>query len=279
MASQSAQPAVTGATSRRQLRESQQTIDRRARRGRGERGAHQAAARWGTRAGVLVALGALTVAAPLLAQQETSVAATEAEVVEDVALPSTVEALTSTGTAALVPPSSLLSTDAAIVRDEVEVSRSQDREVLAGCTGQVTGTSANGELIDSELCTLWDGTTRLRSDAAEAIAELNSLWVARFGSDMCVSSGYRSLAEQRAVKARKGGLAAAAGRSNHGWGLAVDFCYSSYTTAQQQWLQTNGPLFGWENPAWAQSGGSGPYEPWHWEYTKGVVNDGFYYDS
>ena len=27
--------------------------------------------------------------------------------------------------------------------------------------------------------------------------------------------------------------------------------------------------YGWNNPDWAQSGGRGPYEPWHWEYFPG----------
>jgi hypothetical protein len=36
-------------------------------------------------------------------------------------------------------------------------------------------------------------------------------------------------------------------------------------------------VFGWENPAWARPGGSGPYERWHWEYTKGVMADGEYF--
>jgi D-alanyl-D-alanine carboxypeptidase len=32
------------------------------------------------------------------------------------------------------------------------------------------------------------------------------------------------------------------------------------------WLLENAPAFGWDNPAWARKGGSGPYEPWHFEY-------------
>jgi len=33
-----------------------------------------------------------------------------------------------------------------------------------------------------------------------------------------------------------------------------------------------------DNPAWARPGGSGPHEKWHWEYTKGVMEDGEYWD-
>jgi hypothetical protein len=28
----------------------------------------------------------------------------------------------------------------------------------------------------------------------------------------------------------------------------------------------NAPRYGWINPAWAQPGGSGPQEAWHWEF-------------
>jgi LAS superfamily LD-carboxypeptidase LdcB len=159
----------------------------------------------------------------------------------------------------------------------VGASRSEEREILPGCSGEASTGSANGQLPASDLCYLWDGSTKLRADAAEALAELNEMWVTRFGTDLCLSSGYRTLAEQRAVKAQKGGLAAPAGRSNHGWGLAVDLCSPQTTGAQWEWLNENAPVFGWENPAWAQPGGSGPYERWHWEYTKGVMADGEYF--
>lgn len=43
------------------------------------------------------------------------------------------------------------------------------------------------------------------------------------------------------------------------------------------WLQANAATYGFENPDWAQPGGSGPYERWHWEYLKGVKADGEYY--
>ena len=45
------------------------------------------------------------------------------------------------------------------------------------------------------------------------------------------------------------------------------------------WIQENGAVYGWENPAWALRSGSGPFEPWHWEYTRGVQEDGEYYSS
>lgn len=280
MASHSAQPAATGNPSRRQLREAARTpsVDpsRSAAPAAAVRRHHGLVARWGTRVGVLVTLAAVTVAVPLSQQPASSEDQPFSDAQADATLPDTVEALTSSASGVL-PPASLLSSDATAVRSQIEVSRSEEREILPGCSGEAGTASANGQLPQSDLCHLWDGGTQLRADAAEALAELNAMWVTRFGTDLCLSSGYRTLAEQRAVKAQKGGLAAPAGRSNHGWGLAVDLCGSQTTGAQWEWLNENAPVFGWENPAWAQPGGSGPYERWHWEYTKGVMADGEYF--
>lgn len=286
MVSHRVQPAATGTPTRRQLREA----------GRARSGAVVAPApaaepvveahadphtrrsnplaRWGTRAGVLVTLAAVTVAIPLSQQSAHSEEVTD--VAADLTLPSTVEALTSSS-GVVLPPASLVSGDATAVRQPIDVSRSEEREILPGCDGEASAASSNGQVPEGDLCYLWDGGTQLRADAAEALAELNAMWVTRFGTDLCLSSGYRTLAEQRAVKAAKGGLAAPAGRSNHGWGLAVDLCSSQTTGAQWEWLNENAPVFGWENPAWARPGGSGPYERWHWEYTKGVMADGEYF--
>ncbi len=62
---------------------------------------------------------------------------------------------------------------------------------------------------------------------------------------------------------------APAGRSNHGWGRAVDFssgrsvltCYDS----EFHWLKLNAHRFGWVHPQWAQCG-KATQEPWHWEF-------------
>ncbi len=59
------------------------------------------------------------------------------------------------------------------------------------------------------------------------------------------------------------------GRSNHGWGRAVDFrdrysvlgCYDE----EFHWLQNNAHRFGWVHPQWAHCGLE-TQEPWHWEY-------------
>lgn len=67
-----------------------------------------------------------------------------------------------------------------------------------------------------------------------------------------------------------GAPVAPAGRSNHGWGRAVDFasrygrvlsCYD----AEYDWMKNNAHRFGWVHPDWAECG-KDTQEPWHWEY-------------
>ena len=91
------------------------------------------------------------------------------------------------------------------------------------------------------------------------------------GDGMWRWSGARQLGRQAARRRTRGGLAAPPGQSNHGWGLAVDFCPSVYEGRSGRWLHDVGPVFGWDNPEWARGGGSAAYEPWHWEYVPGVT--------
>ncbi len=231
------------------------------------------------RVGVLAALTGITVVLPV-SQSALASAGIPLAFATHVALPSTVDALTA------VPPSqqapaSLLSAAGATTSfgalSVQRVSRSLERSVLPGCDGVRRPATKNGELPADSLCTLFDGHTQMRADAAVALANLNEAYVAKFGSDMCLASGYRTLAQQYVVKAEKGGLAVTPGTSNHGWGLAVDFCSRETSGARWAWLKENGPLYGFQNPSWAQYGGGGPHEPWHWEFVKGVEEDGSWY--
>ncbi|MFC0715828.1 D-alanyl-D-alanine carboxypeptidase family protein [Cellulomonas biazotea] len=238
--------------------------------------------RMAVRLGVLGALAGVTVVIPTVSQgalDGVALPGMDATLAE-AALPDTVTALTATSLS-ILPPSSLISADGALAARAAgaSASRSEERSALAGCDGSARPAGGNGLLKTDDLCTLWDAHTQLRADAAVSLAEFNQAFVARFGADLCLSSGYRSLAQQRAVKAQKGGLAAAPGKSNHGWGLAIDLCQNQTSGTKWAWITENGPAFGWENPAWAKRGGSGPYEPWHWEYSKGVKEDGEYYDG
>lgn len=152
----------------------------------------------------------------------------------------------------------------------------QDRAALPGCTGATPARDhENGHLPPEAMCTLpWvtEGG-QLRSDAAVAFARMNADYAATFGTDLCVGDTYRDYGYQAAVKSRRGAFAAAAGTSTHGWGLAVDLCDESSDPGGPQfaWLNQNGPKFGFENPEWARQAGSGPYEPWHWEFASAVA--------
>jgi hypothetical protein len=240
---------------------------------------HHRLTRAGGRFGVLAALVGVTVVVPV-SQTALADSGIASPFEARVALPSTLDALTATPPSQQ-PPASLVSAAGTETKvDLAKVSRSVWRSPLEGCTGERpadAGQFQNGLLPASALCTLFDGHTQMRADAAVNLAELNEAYVARFGADLCLSSGYRTLAQQRSVKAEKGGLAATPGKSNHGWGLAIDFCSKETTGERWTWLNENAPLYDFENPSWARDGGSGPHERWHWEYLKGVIEDGEYY--
>jgi hypothetical protein len=188
-------------------------------------------------------------------------------------LPSTVEALTSS----VVLPSAPALLASPLQWDAERVSRSMPRAEFrtdgggtVDCSGVVPDIGSNGHVPDVSLCALWQKPYRDRADAVVALTKLNVMYTAKFGEPMCLTSGYRTLEQQAALRRAEPGLAAPVGLSNHGWGLAVDFCKETYTGAHGVWLRANGPAGDWDNPSWARGGGSGPYEPWHWEYAPGV---------
>lgn len=143
--------------------------------------------------------------------------------------------------------------------------------VLPGCDGRSSDVDgyANGRLPDKVLCTLpGESGERLRADAALSFVRLAAAYQAAFGKPICVTDGYRPLAEQRQLRRTKPRFAARPGYSEHGWGLAVDLScgVQSFRTKQHAWLVTNAGAYGWFLPEWAQRGGARP-EPWHWEFS------------
>jgi len=156
------------------------------------------------------------------------------------------------------------------VRAAEDASRGGARDPLPGCDGVPPEVlTTNGNVAEEYLCVLPNSSHMLRADAAEAFALMDEAYVANFGTAMCVTSGYRSYAQQAALRRQKPGLAAPAGSSEHGNGLAVDLCGGVQDEgAGYWWLRENGPAFGFDNPPWARRGGS-KYEPWHWEYVAG----------
>ena len=140
--------------------------------------------------------------------------------------------------------------------------------VLPGCEGEPQTGYANGRIPTSALCALpgHDGH-RLRADAARALVRLAEAYRADTGRQLCITDTYRSYEAQRALRWQKGRLAATPGTSNHGTGIAVDFCggVESFGTKAHRWMQARAGEFGWVHPTWARAGGRKP-EPWHWEY-------------
>ncbi len=134
---------------------------------------------------------------------------------------------------------------------------------LPSCDGIRVDKGSNGHLDPSTLCVLWDGVHYLRADAAVALAELNHRFRLRFGRNLCLASAYRSVGDQAAVKAVRGHLAARPGQSPHGWGIAIDLCYSDYRGTFGDWWKANAGAYGWIHPHWAETS---LWEPWHWEY-------------
>jgi len=129
---------------------------------------------------------------------------------------------------------------------------------------------ANGQLPASALAWIPGTSHRVRADLLPQTVALMAAFRARFGKPLGITDSYRTFLEQVSVKAKKPTLAATPGKSNHGWGTALDLSsgVNSFTSAEHAWMRANAPRFGWNLPAWARQGGSKP-EAWHWE--SGVV--------
>ncbi len=149
------------------------------------------------------------------------------------------------------------------------VARSAERGPIGGCAGTAPKSEyGNGQIPSDELCAVpFAQGHKLRGDAAVQLIRLNAAYKAKFGEDLCLTDSYRSLSSQYSLAARKPGLAAKPGTSEHGLGLAIDMCDGpdQVGSTRRSWFLDNAPDYGWENPAWAQPGGSRP-EPWHWEF-------------
>ena len=134
------------------------------------------------------------------------------------------------------------------------------------------GGHANGRIPENLLTTIpWDGRIKLRADAAAALVELDRAFLAQFGYHLPLNDGYRTYDEQVDAKRQYGDGAATPGTSNHGWAMAIDVGDQShwvigFTHPIYYWLKANGPAYGWVHPPFAEPGGPGPDEAWHWEF-------------
>jgi len=130
------------------------------------------------------------------------------------------------------------------------------------------------------------GAEQLFPDAAEAFRLLNTAFKDKFGHNLELVDTYRSYDQQVATKKwwedqGKGYMAATPGRSNHGWGLAIDFgdqdsstssVALKFTDEEYGWLIERAHDYGWVNPDWAHDG-VGSEEAWHWEYIGRPLSD------
>ncbi|MCA1711126.1 MAG: M15 family metallopeptidase [Actinobacteria bacterium] len=137
------------------------------------------------------------------------------------------------------------------------------------CSATADGSYANGFLPPEMLCPLATAPgQQLAAQAAAAFDQLSERHRADLGRPLCVTDSYRDYAGQVAIFAQKPSLAATPGRSQHGWGLAVDLCggIERFGSTESAWMAANGPAYGFAHPSWAEPGGSRP-EPWHWEFS------------
>ena len=118
----------------------------------------------------------------------------------------------------------------------------------------------NGRLPAEALQPIGQGAHALWGPAAEAFAAMHAA-AAREGVELLVTDSYRPYEDQVALAARKGlysagGLAAAPGTSDHGWGLSLDLDLDAAALA---WMRAHAAEHGFTENV--------PRESWHWTYT------------
>ena len=117
----------------------------------------------------------------------------------------------------------------------------------------------NGRIPEASLAPLTGSSERIWAPAAQHLNELMAD-AKKAGVSISVTDGYRSYDDQVAVANSKGlysqgGLAAAPGTSEHGWGLAVDL---GLDATSQAWMKQHAKEYGFIDNV--------PREPWHWEF-------------
>ncbi len=135
----------------------------------------------------------------------------------------------------------------------------------------------NGKIPSQYLKLINRGAHRLYKDAADAFISMATQYKTATGKDIGVTDSYRPFDVQVGLIPRKGwygkaapagtnfqqGLASTPGKSNHGWGLALDLVTpGGYNDPLYLWLRDNASRFGYENI---------PKEPWHWQYNRELI--------
>ena len=120
----------------------------------------------------------------------------------------------------------------------------------------------NGKIPPTALSSIGEGSHRMWAPAAGSFQELRQA-AAAAGVEIGVTDSYRSYEQQVDLAERKGlysqgGLAAAPGTSNHGWGLSLDL---DLDPKALNWMRANAEKFGFVEDV--------PREPWHWTFHGG----------
>lgn len=158
---------------------------------------------------------------------------------------------------------------------------------------------SNGNLPADQLGTIPGTSHRVRKDLVAQTAALRAAFQKAFGKPLNLTDSYRPYSvqerifRQRFTTARVTGIdprwwngaqwwrlpgtaaAATPGKSNHGWGTAIDWASSVNRggSAEQRWMAANAHRFGWVWPTWARNPSNHFYEPWHYEATAVPVSN------
>ena len=185
------------------------------------------------RLGVLGVLAGITVVIPVSQGLVPSSVAFGSDALADSTLPSTVSALA--GSSAVGPAARVADVDRRRPRRRGAwppraAPRSAPR--LPGCDGSMRAAGQNG-LLKPPTCAPCGTTTRSCAPTPPSRSPSSTRRSPRGSAATCASAPATARSpQQRAVKAQKGGLAAAPGKSNHGWGLAVDLCQDQTSGAK-----------------------------------------------
>lgn len=141
----------------------------------------------------------------------------------------------------------------------VDTSPSSVRRINGDMLPAGLAVHQNGRVPADALTPVGDGGHRLWQPAAHQLNRLLADARAE-GVTIGITDSYRTYETQADLVRRKGlysqgGLAAAPGTSDHGWGLAVDLRLDDRA---QAWMRANAERYGFAEDT--------PREPWHWAY-------------
>lgn len=117
----------------------------------------------------------------------------------------------------------------------------------------------NGKIDVARMTPIEKGAHYMKPSAAIAYKAMQRAMKRDLGHGFDITDSYRTYDQQKALKKVKPTLAATPGKSNHGWGIALDINVND--SKVYNWLVKNGKKYGFTQPM--------DYEPWHWEYEGG----------